>query len=393
MASTSYVFLHAQFLDIIQRVRRGFMHAWPGVDGVALAEAATLNTQFLNAPECRAVAVFASGAGTRALLEDLRCPVWNYSHRMEPLPAARNLLIDDEELGVLAATFLLGKGYRHFGFIASEDTAFARHRREAFRRALAAQGFGVNCLIVDTPESPSPIIDFWAHREECIREWLETLPPPAGVFAANDHAARHCLAQLHDNAPDLVPLYAVLGVDNTAADEASPAAFPITSIEPNFHGLGEALAEEIAGYLHDGEFAPGSVRRISGARIIERESTGGISCRNPLVARLMRRIHSQILGGEAPSVAELSKVFGTSSRTLLTHFSRETGQSLRDYILGERLNRAAHLLNTSTMNIGAIAYACGFNKQSALSENFVRRFGCTPRDFRARNRSEVPEAD
>ena len=389
MASTSYVFLHSRPVDIIKRVRRGFMDAWPGVDGVALAESGTLTAEALNAPACRAVAVFASDAGTRARLEGLRCPVWNYSHRLDPLPAARNLLIDDEELGALAATFLLAKGYRHFGFIADEDTAFARHRRESFSRELAAQGFGVNCLTGETPKDMSPI-GFWARRQETIRAWVETLPPPAGIFAANDGAANLFLSCLQGSAPDLLPLYAVLGVDNTAVDPiGSPAAFSITSIEPNFHGLGEALAEEIAGYLRDGEFAPGSVRRISGARLIERESTGGASCENPLVARLMRRIQSQILRGEAPSVAKLSSVFGTSSRTLLTHFSRETGQSLRDYILGERLNRAAHLLNTSTMNIGAIAYACGFNKQSALSENFVRRFGCTPRDFRARGRDEA----
>ncbi len=100
---------------------------------------------------------------------------------------------------------------------------------------------------------------------------------------------------------------------------------------------------------------------------------------------MLRRIAGYVQHGEAPRVGELARDFGTTPRTLLARFSKETGKSLRDYILDERLKRAAHLLLSSPMNIAEIAYACGFNKQGALSENFLRRYGLTPRDYRARN--------
>ncbi|MCD8482432.1 MAG: helix-turn-helix domain-containing protein [Verrucomicrobia bacterium] len=387
MEMGGYLAFHSMASGICQRVRRGFVDAWEDIEGIEVAHIRRLHGGNLDPASCKALALFAATADLKNAVSALNCPIWNYSHRLEPLAGVRNIFVDDAELGFLAADHLLGKGYNRFGFIADEDTAFARQRYLAFKERLEVNRFPVKQLICNPSHSSSPL-EFMAYRSASIEEWLADLPPPAGIFAANDGVAQLLLDCLHRSLPDAAPLYAVIGVDN-APDEhlENRSIYSLTSINPDFEAVGAALAEEMRNYLSHGLVPSSNTRVIGGAYIIERESTGGVSCEDPLVARLMRRIQHLVNAGEAPRVSELSKFFGVTSRTLLSRFSTVTGSSLRDYMIRARLRRAAHLLLTTEQTISEIAYASGFSKHAALTEHFGKIYSMTPSRYRAQQKS------
>jgi len=67
----------------------------------------------------------------------------------------------------------------------------------------------------------------------------------------------------------------------------------------------------------------------------------------------------------------------------LSHlFKRETGFSLTNYIIYERIEEAKRLLAGTGQSIGDIATRCGFQNISYFSKQFKRFAGMTPREFR-----------
>lgn len=67
----------------------------------------------------------------------------------------------------------------------------------------------------------------------------------------------------------------------------------------------------------------------------------------------------------------------------LSHlFKKETGYSLTNYIIEERIKKAKILLADRNMNVRDIAISCGFQNISYFSRQFKKSTGMTPREFR-----------
>jgi AraC-like DNA-binding protein len=64
----------------------------------------------------------------------------------------------------------------------------------------------------------------------------------------------------------------------------------------------------------------------------------------------------------------------------------ETGFSLGQYVRYKRLDHAARLLNSETCSITSIAEMCGVNDSNYFSRLFRRRYGVSPREYRANYR-------
>ncbi|MDV7398144.1 hypothetical protein RZS08_42470, partial [Arthrospira platensis SPKY1] len=107
--------------------------------------------------------------------------------------------------------------------------------------------------------------------------------------------------------------FAVIGVDNTLSSERQG----LSSIIPNLNGMGTAIAEELHTLCSGQALTPGKVIRVSGARLMERESTQTVPVGDLLIQRILRSITRIIDTGDAPRIEVLSEQAQISRRTLL----------------------------------------------------------------------------
>lgn len=74
-------------------------------------------------------------------------------------------------------------------------------------------------------------------------------------------------------------------------------------------------------------------------------------------------------------------------------FKRETGMSVRDFIIQTRLATAAHLLSRTNESVMQVAMESGFGQISCFNRIFSREFGLTPSAFRKKARTQSANAD
>ena len=76
-------------------------------------------------------------------------------------------------------------------------------------------------------------------------------------------------------------------------------------------------------------------------------------------------------------------------------FRQETGKSLHDYILAEKIHAAAQMITTSEMSFSEISQYYSFSSQSHFIQCFRKELGMTPLEYRKRyyRSSEVSEGN
>ena len=89
------------------------------------------------------------------------------------------------------------------------------------------------------------------------------------------------------------------------------------------------------------------------------------------------------------SLLDLAAVAGLSRMHFASQFRKATGMRPHDYLLTQRIRRAAELLRASEIPVVEIALTVGFQTQAHFTTVFKRFIGCTPcrwrsisRDFR-----------
>ena len=82
------------------------------------------------------------------------------------------------------------------------------------------------------------------------------------------------------------------------------------------------------------------------------------------------------------SVDHLAALASLSRSAFAARFAHLLGQPPGAYVLRQRLERAAHLLDSTTEPIGRIATLVGYTSEAAFSRAFARAFGDSPRAWR-----------
>lgn len=100
----------------------------------------------------------------------------------------------------------------------------------------------------------------------------------------------------------------------------------------------------------------------------------------------LKRI-DQRLADEAkpvPSVSELASLCGIGRRHLMRAFKATRGSTVMDHVERTLFARAARMLGETSIPVKSLAVSLGYERQGSFSAAFRRRFGETPRDYRAR---------
>lgn len=100
------------------------------------------------------------------------------------------------------------------------------------------------------------------------------------------------------------------------------------------------------------------------------------------LARLMDFIRAHL--GEAHTLRSLAKRAAMSPRTLQREFAAATGQAPYEWLVGERIERAKELLETTRLPAQGIAARVGMGSAESLRHHFRQRLGTTPAQYRQR---------
>ncbi|TCU65059.1 AraC family transcriptional regulator [Bradyrhizobium sp. R2.2-H] len=202
-------------------------------------------------------------------------------------------------------------------------------------------------------------------------------------------------ALLHDRGPQL--RVASFWVPAEVLRERLPASFDVGAARVSDDPFVGHLIVETARTLSDGalrmsedegvrlfrvliELVAVSLSRRGRAGAAESESLADATA-----LALKRAIHRR-LREPGLAVADVAEAVGISERYVHKLLAR-SGSSFTDYVIDHRLDGAARDLADSAMAdraIGAIAFDWGFSDLSHFTRRFKQRFGCRPRDWRAR---------
>ncbi|WP_371405269.1 AraC family transcriptional regulator [Kribbella sp. NBC_00662] len=101
---------------------------------------------------------------------------------------------------------------------------------------------------------------------------------------------------------------------------------------------------------------------------------------HPAVAAAIAYIEANL--AQPLTVPALARLAGVSHNHLTRLFQHETGQTVIAYIRTRRMNRARHLLVSSTLSIPAVAASVGIPDLQAFNKTCHRELGASPRAVR-----------
>ncbi|MFM2387822.1 MAG: hypothetical protein RL660_2579 [Bacteroidota bacterium] len=81
------------------------------------------------------------------------------------------------------------------------------------------------------------------------------------------------------------------------------------------------------------------------------------------------------------SLLELARLCNTSLASFKRKFQQHFNQPPAQYLLGQKLLKAQHMLATIQVDINSVAAECGFSSVSSLTRTFKKQFGCTPKQY------------
>ncbi|WP_072575425.1 helix-turn-helix domain-containing protein [Suttonella ornithocola] len=106
----------------------------------------------------------------------------------------------------------------------------------------------------------------------------------------------------------------------------------------------------------------------------------------------LARVAAKILSNPAArySIETLAQTANLSRATFIRRFSKATGMTVQAFVRLLRLSKAAQVLREERyLSIGQVAEIAGYQSESAFTEAFVKRFGCTPAVFRRQFSEDV----
>jgi len=309
---------------------------------------------------------------------------------------------DDAAIAALAAAHFIERRYGNIAFCGDPGFAWSRNRQERFADVVGTEGFQYFAF-----EATHRYADgfSWDDESNRMREWLQRLPKPVGIFCCYDFLARQVLDVCLNSKLRVPEAVAVLGVDDDAliCELADP---PLSSVTLDTHAAGYRAAELLHEIMRSGDAdskinkqanklgrqtreigagtdvpstleAPLVVRPL-GVRL--RESTDTVAIPDAEVAKALTFIREN-----ATSNIFIEDVLASTSlsrRVFEYRFKKFVGRSPHDEIQRLRLNLAKRLLAGGNLPVGEIARRAGFKHGEYLTSVFRRSQGMTPTQFR-----------
>ena len=295
--------------------------------------------------------------------------------------------IDNRQIAAEAFRLLAKRGLSHFAYVhpyaMSEDVSHSTVRAETFMRMAKEADF--DCVECQRENGKSAD---WTASLVALAAELSTLPHPCGIMAYNDRVAREVIDACNYAKLRIPEQIQIIGVDNQE-DICENVRPRLTSIEPDFFGVGRLAAQRMEDLLTTGKTQNHQTCGVQ--RIAERDTTRDLSGAARLVTSAEKLIHSHACQGLPPSpkgltVQSLANALHVSRSLLEMRFNKVRDEGVAAAIRRRKLDEVCRMLKETDLPIGEIAARCGFPVKTHLNALFRRTFGTTLRDYRTSNR-------
>ena len=295
------------------------------------------------------------------LLKDWKIPAVNVSGRFEQSVLPR-VCSDNPAIGRMAAQHLLQAGYEEFLYVGEPDEYFAEERWLGFKQTLADCGRTCRRLRLDA------FLDGSAGKD---------LRAPTGVFLYLDDAGPEVVAAVRAAGKRVPEDVGIIGVND---DEVfcDLAEVPLSSIEPGLERIGLEAARMLEDLLAGRKVAP--EQRVPPVEVVARLSTRREAVPDPRLAAALRWIAAHAC--DPLRIDALVQEVGGSRRSLEQRFKQRFGHTLHDEIQRHRFAQARRLLRETSMDIAAVAKACGFASPTRFGAQFRDAHGAPPGAWR-----------
>jgi LacI family transcriptional regulator len=279
-----------------------------------------------------------------------------------------NVVTDSERIGQMAAEHLLACGFKKFAFCGSltsieKGAPWSDLRRQAFAERIRQAG----CPCENFPVPPATSHLSRLRERALIARWLQSLPKPLGLMAANDDRARQVVEACKVAGISVPSEVGIIGVDNdeVVCGLADP---PLSSVAVNFDRAGYEAACALDCLMKGKGPVPARIVAHP-THIVVRRSTDVVAVEDQTVAKALRYIHNTT-SREELMVAAVARHAGVSRRLLEKRFRRELGCSVLDEIRRMHTDKMAQLLAETHLPVREIAETLGFDDV----QHFARYF-------------------
>jgi LacI family transcriptional regulator len=294
--------------------------------------------------------------------------------RTEVVLGLPTVYCDDTAIAELAVRHFRERGFREFAFCGRGGARWSDLREQAFQRRLVAAG--LRCDVYTTAPRRRGLT--WEQEQDDRARWLDSLPKPVAILAANDVRGLEVLDACRRIDLAVPERVAVLGVDNDVVlcELSDP---PLSSIDQDLGRIGYEAAA-LLDRLMAGEAPPEKAVLVAPQAVVCRLSTDVVACDDPAVALALRLIRKHAC--DQVGIDFLAERIGLSRRVLQRRFKTMTGRTLQEQLLDAQLERVKQMLAETDLKLDSIARRSGFNYIGYMGLFFKRRTGMTPGEYR-----------
>ena len=299
----------------------------------------------------------------------------DYKKKFTTIP---NVTGDYIGTGRMAARFFIDRGFKNYGFFGFNDVCWSDERCDGFRREIEEAGFGASFYAYRMQE-----IDMvWYYQRNRLREWLLSIPKPIAIMACDDNQGANLIEACHGIGIKIPEEVSVIGVDN---DESlcSLGSTTLTSIQIDIEEGGRQTAALVERLVAD-PTAPVEDVVLRPVKIVGRMSTAAFATADQQILKALLFIHKNAL--KKISVSDVMAEAALSRRLLERRFKGVTGKTLYEYITDQKLKYFAEQLADTDEQVMGIALSMGEIDTKSISRRFKQIYGCTPVEWREKQR-------
>lgn len=303
-----------------------------------------------------------------------------------PVRGLPSVYPDWEMAGAMAAEHLMGRGFRHLGYLGYDADVDSQLLLRGYGEAVARRGGRLRvCRFSRT--SVAGFATGWDGFVARLEAWIGEWEAPIGVFVCADLICRYLIDVCRSKNLHISQDVAIVGAHNETEICGAPPP-SLTSIDMGYGRVGYRAAALLDQLMQGGQ-PPDGPEFLPPAELIPRQSTDAFASEDPLVARALRFIAEN--SHRRMQVKDVATAVAATRRTLERRFRASVGRTIAEEITRLRMERAKRRMVETDAPMKDVATDSGFRNADHFYKVFARVEGVPPTIYRERHQHAYPE--